>query len=371
MLSKFDVFPKFADKSVNIQTFTGGLISFLTTLWVCFLLVGKIHGLIYPEIKSSVVLDKEHVDGQRKTFINFDITIGSPCTMLHIDLFEHDGYQKTNIIENISLTRYAQSGEDINDLLEKRVPSKSKKQDFPPDYCGNCYLSTDKKCCNTCREVMDVFKAKGLTYYASFRWEQCIREGVLDFGNETCRIKGKLKVKKQSGNFHIALGANTNDNYKGHSHDLSSVDASHKLNHVIHSLTFGEPVDYYKPQLTDVEMQLPELNGSNYWMVTYYLHAAPERISTTDKIDSYRYSAFPSRRKVTNKTKKGFPGIVFYYDFAPMIVVYQPTHGSIRSIIVDICGIVGGAFSFAAIIDALAFGALSGIRGKTMIGKAA
>lgn len=371
MLSVFDVFPKFSDRSVNIQTIGGGIISLLTTAWVVFLLVGKFHSIIYPEMQSTVLLDKEHVEGQRKVFINFDITVKTKCTMIHIDLFEHDGRVQTDIIDNITRYRYAEDGMDINQALEKKVKANKKAPEIPAGYCGKCILKTDKECCNTCKEIMDVYKSHGLDYYSSDSWDQCEREGVLDFGAETCRIKGKIKVKKQSGNFHIAIGKNIPGASRSHTHDLSGIKPIHRTSHIIHSLTVGDPVDYYTPPLTNVEMDLPDLNGSNYWMANYFLHAVPERLSSSSKIDSYRYTAFPSQRTVSLKSKKGFPGIVFYYDFAPMVVVSYPNYQSLRGIIVDICGIIGGAFSFAAIIDAFTFGALSSIRGKTRIGKIA
>ena len=76
------------------------------------------------------------------------------------------------------------------------------------------------------------------------------------------------------------------------------------------------------------------------------------------------------QKQIQSMTKKALPGIHFYYDFSPMMVVSKVARPSPRSLILHMAGIIGGAFSFAAIIDALMFGALSTLRGKRSIGKA-
>ena len=371
-LEDFDIFPKFSDRNVNIRTLSGGIISILTTAWIVFLIAGNLQKIFYPQITSTVVLDNERVEGQRKVFINFDITINTPCSKLHIDLFERDSDPKTDRIDNISRIRIAENGKLVNDELENHVKANKKPlPEYPSDYCGPCYKENKiHKCCNTCQDVMDVYKAAGLDYYASDNWDQCDKEGVNDFGAESCRIYGKLKVKKQSGYFHIAQGNNIHDSSRAHTHDLQHIKKTDRLDHHIKYLTIGEPVSYYQPPLTDVEMKLPPAQNESMWMVSYFLHAVPEKQIGSDKsVDSYRYSAFPSQRRITKEMKKGYPGIVFYYDFTPMVVVTDQHRPTLREIIVDICGTIGGAFSFAAILDALMFGALSTIEGKSRIGK--
>ena len=328
--------------------------------------------MIYPEISSTVVLDNERVEGQRKVFINFDMTIKTACSKLHLDIFERDSEPKKDRIANITRVRIAESGRLVNEELEINVrQSKNKaKSSEDPNFCGPCYRNTTvHKCCNTCQDVIDVFKAAGLDYYSCDNWDQCVYEGVTNFGSEQCRIHGKVKVKKQSGYFHIAQGSNIHDSSRGHQHDLQFLKPTDTIDHTIKYLYIGEKTSYYEPPLTDVEMKMPEENNT-MWMVSYFLHAVPEKLEeSSNKIDSYRYSAFPSVRKVTKDMKKGYPGIVFYYDFTPMVVVSKANRPTIRDIIVDICGTIGGAFSFAAIIDALMFGALSTIQGKSRIGK--
>ena len=52
-----------------------------------------------------------------------------------------------------------------------------------------------------------------------------------------------------------------------------------------------------------------------------------------------------------------------------MKVVSLKTKMSLRTLLTHVGGIIGGAFSFAAILDALMFGALSTIEGKNRINK--
>jgi len=371
MLAKIDVFPKFIDRNIHMKTVYGGLITIVTSLWVSFLVFGRIYANLFPTLSSTVVLDSEPLEGQRKVFINFDITIKTPCTMLHLDLFEHDGSEKLDIIDNITRTRIDGRGMKIEQAMKLNL-KKPKPANFsiPKDYCGSCYGALPKtECCNSCEDVMRAFEKKGWSFFSADRWDQCVREGIIDFGEEVCHINGSLKVKRDSGRFHFGLGRNNLDSSRGHAHDLSSVLPSHSLNHSIKTFDFGRRIFDFDPPLREIEVQLP-INNNSLWLVTYYLHVVPSKyVSPTLSFESYRYSSMYSQRPLANNSRKGYPGISFYYDFSPMKVITTPNRSSFHDLIVYITGTIGGAFSFAAIFDAIMFGALSTIEGKRIIGK--
>ncbi|OHT05520.1 Endoplasmic reticulum-Golgi intermediate compartment protein 3 [Tritrichomonas foetus] len=372
MLKAFDIFPKFSDRNARVHTFSGGLITIIISAWIVFLISGEIKSFLQTHIESSIVIDSDPIQGPRKVYIDFDILINSSCVNLHVDLFEDDGTVKADIIENITRTRLDYTGTLIETAMERRFKSGNYNKDvkYPEGYCGSCYAATEKgQCCNSCSDVMNAYKRKGMSFLGADRWDQCVKEGFIDFGNEKCRIKGSLKIRRGTGKFHIGLGANSLTSGKGHLHDLSTIGNSSSLNHTIKYFGIGQPLPDFQSPLDNIEVQLP-ITEKGHWLVSYFLHIVPSRWVTKKKaIDSYRYSAMFSQRTVSKGSNKGLPGIHFYYDFQPMKVITTKSKTNIRTLLTHIGGIIGGAFSFAAIVDALMFSALSTIEGKRNIGK--
>lgn len=373
MFKSLDVFPKFSDRSVRVGTVSGGIISIIMVCWVGFLFFGQLMSEFSKSIDSTIVIDTDPLSGPRKIWFNFDMTIDASCTVLHVDSFEEDGSVKTDIIDNITRIRLDESGQTIESAMEKKLLSmKTSQNSEPSTKCGNCYGAMPAgSCCNTCSDVINAFKRKGWSFFGADRWEQCVKEGFTNFGNEKCRIKGGLKVKRGTGHFHIGLGANNVGASKGHSHDISSVKANHSLSHTIKKFKIGEKLPDFDPPLNNIDVVI-DSKESPLWVIDYYMHIVPARhfTGTGAQIDSYRYSAMYGQKPIRNMTKKALPGIHFHYDFSPMRVVSQVARPSLRNLVLHMAGIIGGAFSFAAIIDALMFGALSTLRGKRNIGKA-
>lgn len=391
MLKTFDVFPKFTDKGAKVRTFSGGLITIIISIWIFFLISNEIKSFLNSHITSNIVVDKDSIFGPRKVFIDFDILIHAACPLLHIDLFEDDNSVKTDIIENIIRERLDSNRTPIEYSMEKYYKHQMlnnktfrEQQDMKKSGCGSCYAASEPgQCCNTCKDVMDAFKKKGWSYYSVDRWEQCIREGYLNFGDEKCHITGSLKVKRGSGYFHIGLGSNKLTTGKGHLHDLSGVKNGTSLNHTIYSFKVGPSLPDFKSPLDNIEVELPNSsdkddenddennkNEHNFWLITYFLHLVPSTwITPKKKIESYRYSAMYSQRILPKVSSKALPSIQFYYDFSPMRVVTEKKRTSLRTFLTHVGGIIGGAFSFAAIVDALMFSALTTIEGKDRINK--
>ena len=371
MLKSFDIYPKFSDRSARLRTFSGGLITIIMAAWICFLVSGEIRIFLSQHVDSQVVIDTDPIDGPRKVFIDFDVLIHSSCTSIHLDLLEDDGTVKTDIIDNVTRNRLDHTGTPIETVMERRYKAKGYKNVTRHDnYCGSCYAASEPgKCCNSCYDVMTAFKAKGWSFYGADRWEQCVKEGFIDFGAEQCHIRGSLKVRRGSGQFHFGLGSNMPLSGKAHRHDLSGISNLSSLNHSINEFRIGKKLPDFVSPLDNIDVELPSTDKGR-WVVSYFIHIVPAKyLSRRKSIDSYRYSAMFSQRTVTPDSKKGLPGIHFYYDFAPMKVVTTKTRVSLRSFITHIGGIIGGAFSFAAIVDALMFSALSTIEGKRNIGK--
>jgi hypothetical protein len=372
VFDRFDIFPKFRDRSIRLRTVSGGVISLGMIVWVSFLFFGQLVDALTSRVDSSIVADTDPISGPRKVFLEFNIMINSPCTILHFDLFDADGSIKTDIIESLNRTRFVESGLTLEQHMERHFqqvikPQKRKKQ---KDICLSCYgaLPADS-CCNTCHSVMEAMRKRGWSFYGADRWAQCQTEGYFGFGREKCRLNGSVKVKRGAGHFHMGLGANYLGSVKGHQHDLGSVTKNHSLSHKVAWFHIGRPLPDFAPPLDDIEIVLDEA-AKGLWLVTYYLHIVPAKhFFARGVTESYRYSAMYSQKVITNSSAKGLPGIHVYYDFSPMMVVSRPKVASLRHLVTHLAGLIGGAFSFAAILDAFMFGALSTLEGKRNIGK--
>lgn len=369
---RFDVFPKFSDKEIRIKTTSGGIIGILMIFWIVYAFVFDIKKMIWPKCQTTVIMDNETITGPRKEYLNFDITISSPCTILHIDQFEDDGYTKTDIIENITRDRLVEDGTPIEVIMERRLKNPPKTNyTVDPNVCGSCYgAKSAGTCCNTCADVVKAFKQKGWSYFGADRWSQCVKEGIAVFKNEKCHIKGFLKVKRTAGKFHIGMGRNIDSSGREHRHDTSIVKPNHSLSHSISTFHFGKPINDEEYPLEKTELLIP--NGNTpFSIVTYFLHIVPTKVQQTNGefMESFTYTLMFNQKQMTNKSKKGLPGIHFFFDFSPMIVVKSYPKYTLRNLLIHIGGIIGGAFSFAAIIDALMYGAMSSIQRKQQIGK--
>jgi hypothetical protein len=364
VFKRFDVFPKFSDESVHLRTISGGIISLIMMCWVSFLVFGQIITEFNPTIDSSLILDADPISGPRKVYIDFDLSVDSSCTSLHLDLFETDGVVKSDIIENVTRQRLDEFGTPIEIAMERHYKDKVQPvQSNRTGSCGSCYGALPaEECCYSCYDVMTAFRKKGWSFFGADRWEQCIREGYINFGKEKCRWTASLKVKRGSGHFHIGLGANNIGTSKGHQHDTSRISPNASLSHHIAKFEVGAALPDFIPPLNDVNVRIDEQLSA----ITYYLHIVPSRF---EGVDSFRYSVMYSQRALKETSKRGIPGIQFFYDFSPMTVVTSVRSPSLKNLMIHTAGIVGGAFSFAAIIDALMFGALSTIEGKRSIGK--
>lgn len=119
-----------------------------------------------------------------------------------------------------------------------------------PDYCGSCGdmklmdQSGKPVCCNSCSAVYAAHEHLGQPAPKMEDIEQCRLENwpdlIKNHANEGCRINGKFRVNKVSGNFHFAAGKSF-DIRGNHIHDVRFLDGLHlDFAHKIHHLSFGQ-----------------------------------------------------------------------------------------------------------------------------------
>lgn len=362
ILWKFDVIPKFSSSADIVRTLSGGLISLFVIIFTLFVSYFQLINLFIESEVTSISTDNESLLDSRKFFVDFDIEICSSCTSLHLDLLEEYGYSKTDIIGNVTRIRLTEDGISIEKAMDRKYQNDLRNHNFTKNvtnssYCGSCYGAKNKgSCCNTCHDVMVAFKKKGWSYFGAERWEQCVREGYLDFGKERCRLKGCLKIKKGTGSFHFGIGANSHELNKKHSHDLKSVSKDSSLNHTFHMFKIGELLPNFVSPLDGLNVKIP----NDILIAAYHLNIVPSKYITKNKnIDSYRYSVTYAHKHLSNISKNEIPGIHFYYEFSPMKILTTTSKLSLKGFIMKMVGFIGGAFSFAAIIDSFIYFFLS------------
>jgi hypothetical protein len=77
-------------------------------------------------------------------------------------------------------------------LLDK---SKAKKE-----VSGSCYGTGAKnQYCKSCDDVLDAFRTKGYPVDSLERFKQCIDEGYLKFGRESCVYWGSIRTPRLKG----------------------------------------------------------------------------------------------------------------------------------------------------------------------------
>jgi hypothetical protein len=154
-------------------------------------------------------------------------------------------------------------------------------------------------------------------------------------------------VPRHPGSFHIAPGDSYEENgehlhaYERLGVEVDSFNLSHQIHHFCLGLRFG-----WKKFGLDGHREIQ--TEQKRMKMSYYVRAVPMGLDAIRySMDATSYSSF--RGKNSNK----FPGVFFYYDISPITVVYEHPRNFV-GFLVEISGILGGVFSVAVFLDALA-----------------
>ena len=305
--------------------------------------------------------------------ISFNMTISSPCNHFNVNAYDVEGTQQTKKHNEIRKQRIDENGLAIGGkewLNIKKHNEKNKRKEAKNDktYCGSCYGAAEKgKCCQTCDDVIDAFRAKGWGLSGIDKWEQCIKEGYDNFGKESCLIFGVVRVERAKGTLLFTTIEDVKPGEK-RLHDISRVSRSLNLSHTIHYFEIGAMVPGKDNQLTSLSVLQKEKGKMNY---KYYLNVVPTKwISTRGfEVNTYKFTATLVEKNMTEPSSRDVPGIYFQYDFQPYSVISRETTYSLWRFIKSVCSIVGGAFACASLADQFLFRALSTLEGKRRIGK--
>ena len=223
--------------------------------------------------------------------------------------------------------------------------------------CGSCYgaETEERKCCQTCEEVLDAYRHQGWGIRDPRSFEQCKREGVDEHEDfeatkgEHCRINGHVEVNRVSGSLHISPGKTIKIGGVI-AHDVKGLkNKMHNMNHTIKHLSFGDEFPGQKNPLDDTKHQNDKLNTA--WH--YYLKVVPTEFRALDAepIKTNQYSVTRHDKQISQFADR-LPGVIISYEIAPIAVIKSETRRSWVHFATSVCAIIGGLFTVSSIVDA-------------------
>ncbi|EAY01112.1 hypothetical protein TVAG_442240 [Trichomonas vaginalis G3] len=371
-LKKFDIFPKYTDPDVKVKTNGGAILSLIAMTLMSILFLHELYRFIFPRIYEDIAVDSSRVSLARTMNINFNISIQVPCGKLFISAYDAEGNAQSTDVNDIKQQRIDENGFAIDSVnwirLKRAAKSKKQKKEQPQQYCGKCYGALPQgKCCNSCEDVINAFKAKGWGIDGIDRWQQCIDEGYADLGKESCNVYGDINVAHISGFLYFAL-----EDYKvgdKHPKDISRLSHKYNLTHTINYLEFGPRVSHEPGPLDGLTVLQEEPGLMQY---NYDLEVVPTKwfSSRGFPVSTYKFHPMITQKNFTEKVNRGVPGIFLNYNLAPISLVQYEVISSPWKLITSVCAIVGGCFTCVSLADQIFFRTLSSIEGKRQIGKA-
>uniref|UniRef100_A0AC35TL07 COPIIcoated_ERV domain-containing protein n=1 Tax=Rhabditophanes sp. KR3021 TaxID=114890 RepID=A0AC35TL07_9BILA len=360
-IRSYDLFSKPLE-DFRIKTSFGGVISVFSFIIIGILFITETFNYMQVKTKESLYID--YSPGDTNVTIYFDLVFHKvACDFISVDALDQGGQSQENIVDHVFKTRLDKDGNQKLDAeVEKHAVNTNANASLvattiDPTLCLSCYGARDG-CCNTCEEVKLAYSQRGWQLADADQVEQCKSDPVVALliarKGEGCRVHGEVQVAKSGGNFHIAPGMGESIR-RNHVHSMKDLpldkfDTSHSINH----FAFGDRYPGKKFPLDgkvfkDTEPAL---------MHNYYLKVVPTSFttsaSTTTEQFSYQFSATHTKKAVL-KAQSGLPGTFFIYEFSPLIVRRYQYSDSFASYAVNLCAIIGGVYTVAALFDQVAY----------------
>lgn len=348
---RFDFFPKFIDSTMTKKTNFGAIVSISMVVVAIVLCWSETMSFFFPPAKEQLVSVSDLRGALSELVISYNFTVSVPCVLVHLDVYDIVGQSNDQAKKSLFKQRVDLNGNPI------------KSTSIAPK-CGSCYgaETEDKKCCNTCDEVVAQYQRKGWGVGSLLNWSQCREEGVVLDGTERCRTYGSLTVSAIEGGFHLAPGVNVMNSF-GHQHDLTAFADVLNLSHEIDHVTFGASLG--ESPLSNTRVIQHESGRFHY---RYNLKAVPVVETRGGKTTrGFQYTVNFAEIPVTHNGRYG-PGIFFKYSFAPVAVVIAPDRVGFAIYVARCVSIIGGTFMLGRLIDSFGY-RLNTLEGKMRIGK--
>jgi hypothetical protein len=217
--------------------------------------------------------------------------------------------------------------------------------------CMPCYDT--EQCCETCAEVHESWRSRGLKEPTDYFFEQCVEELYKSQPakrGEGCTVKAELNLR--AVNARIELGFLPEEKIVAHpSFNLTDGDFSHSIT----DLNFGP--EY--PGIVHV-LRGRTKKGHRPGMQDHYhydLHLIPTQYTDIrgKTVNTHQYSSTEFTKSFAYRTSTSPPGVYFVYDITPFIAVVTETKKSFGDFLTQVCALIGGVFAFSRMVDAFGY----------------
>ena len=348
--SKLDIFPKL-DNEYRVGTKIGGLLSFLSIFAIIALSFSEFKTYKNPPIRQRLLVDTSRPVGPDGVTISMEtlpqleiylnITFPQvPCYLLHFDALDQltqsslpikDAKKNVYRIKNNSIIQ----GFDI----EHFISLKAKREE---GYCGSCYApNITDKCCNTCKEVIDVLAEREIKNITLNDIEQCnfFIDQFSQMEGEGCRFEVDFHVPKTDSEFHVCPGIPTINRFYQHFHNIELLGKKYSelnLTHTINKLHFSKSAT---TSLLDGYTLTQEEKG--IFGVIYKADVLQ---------DSYSVSRYYKYSPTT------FPvGVSFVYGISPINAVKYVDKEPFTHLLSRFVTVIGGVLCLFKVLDYLFF----------------
>lgn len=351
-----------------------------------FLVLSELNAYLTPHLAEELFVDTTR---GHKLKINLDIIIPTiSCDYLSLDAMDSTGEQHLHIEHNIYKRRLTLDGHPIEEAKKEDIQTSTSKKlnetaeqpktELKPEkpICGSCYGAghNETHCCNTCQEVIDAYREKKWNPNTD-SFDQCKNEKQVEgeFAKkafeEGCNIFGSMEVNRMGGSFHIAPGRSFSINHI-HVHDVQPFSSSRfNTSHHINKLTFGEEFGFGHTNPLDT---LQVTSKENAIMYQYFLKIVPTMyVSQSGSILHTNQFSVTTHQKsaVAISGESAMPGVFFSYELSPLMVKFTEKENSFSHFLVNICGIIGGIFTVAGLLDGILHKVERQIKKKMDLGK--
>ncbi|KAE8983704.1 hypothetical protein PR003_g23936 [Phytophthora rubi] len=364
VLKKVDVYPKM-HREFKVQTEFGATVSVVAGIVMAILFLSELSAYWSLNTHEHMVVDSSLGE---KLQVNLDVSfLAVNCRDAHINAMDVAGELQVNMHQTVVKTRLGADGNAIGrpiSMVTDEDAEEQAKTALPDGYCGSCYAAqhpAGKSCCNTCEDVKEAFIHSDLSLEDAEQKEQCVREVIeaekLAQDGEGCRFTGKMFVNRVAGNFHVALGRTFHRQGKLVHQFRPGQEHSYNSSHIIHSLSFGEPMPGVRGSLDGVSKIAVQSGG----VFQYYIKIVPTIYSDIDEnaIHSYQFSVTQQGNYLNPRGQMtSLPGTFFVFDLSPFMVKVENDRMPFTHFLTKICAIVGGVISIAGFVDSFMYNSL-------------
>jgi len=342
-VKELDAFPKVPETYKEPSTAGRGTLSVATFLLISFLVLSEIRYHMDSDLKFDYKVD---LDKNETVSLNIDVTVAMECGYLGADVLDisnkHNAWISGGSIEEEPVFFDLSPRQKEYQLMVTTLNNRLKSE----------YHALHK-----------------------FLWKSGVRaaghnmpprEDIPDRKPDACRYHGTVEIGKVAGNFHVTAGRSI-PFPRGHAHlALMIDDDAYNFSHRIDEFSFGERSPG-KINPLDGDLKITKHHRHAF---QYFLQVVPTAVSTSHaQLDTFQYAVTEQTRPIDHESgSHGVPGIFMKYDFASFKVEVKEEAVAWYTLIIRICGIVGGVFATSTMLTSYGDSArhlLAMIFGKT------